>query len=102
MGRVVIAQARAAGYEVGVVLSSADARAGPEGLAAALSGHDAAIDFTAADAVLAHVAGCVRAGAALGPGTPGWRGRGAAAPRVCGPGGAAGCRPEISIGPRLF
>src|SRR2546426_11637062 len=97
MGRIVIAQARAAGYEVGAVLSSADARAGPEGLAAALSGHDAAIDFTAADAVLAHVAACVRAGGALVEGTTGGGGAGAGGPRVVEQGGAVGDGAHFSV-----
>src|SRR2546422_9610163 len=98
MGRIVIAQARAAGYEVGAVLSSADARAGPEGLAAALSGHDAAIDFTAADAGLAHVAACVRAGGPLGEGTTGGRGQEAGTRRVGEHGGALGGGAHFSVG----
>ena len=102
MGRVVIAQARAAGYEVGVVLSSADARAGPEGLAAALSGHDAAIDFTAADAVLAHVAACVRAGVPLVEGSTGWREQEAEARRLVAQGGAMVYGANFSIGVNLF
>jgi len=102
MGRVVIAQARAAGYEVGVVLSSADARAGPEGLAAALSGHDAAIDFTAADAVLAHVAACVRAGVPLVEGTTGWQEQEAEARRLVEQGGAMVYGANFSIGVNLF
>ena len=109
MGRIVIAQARAAGYEVGAVLSSADARAGPEGLAAALSGHDAAIDFTAADAVLAHVAACVRAGVPLVEGTTGWQEQEAEARRLVeqgggggGGGGAMVYGANFSIGVNLF
>ena len=102
MGRIVIAQARAAGYEVGAVLSSADARAGPEGLAAALSGHDAAIDFTAADAVLAHVAACVRAGVPLVEGTTGWREQEAEARRLVEQGGAMVYGANFSIGVNLF
>ena len=102
MGRVVIVQARAAGYEVGEVLSSADARAGPEGLAAALSGHDAAIDFTAADAVLAHVAACVRAGVPLVEGTTGWREQEAEARRLVEQGGAMVYGANFSIGVNLF
>ncbi len=102
MGRVVIAQARAAGYEVGVVLSSADARAGPEGLAAALSGHHAAIDFTAADAVLAHVAACVRAGVPLVEGTTGWQEQEAEARRLVEQGGAMVYGANFSIGVNLF
>ncbi|HEY3220164.1 MAG TPA: dihydrodipicolinate reductase C-terminal domain-containing protein [Gemmatimonadales bacterium] len=102
MGRVVIAQARAAGYEVGVVLSSADARVGPKGLAAALSGHDAAIDFTAADAVLAHVAACVQARVPLVEGTTGWREQETEARRLVEQGGAMVYGANFSIGVNLY
>ncbi len=102
MGRVVIAQARAAGYEVGVVLSSADARAGRAGLAAALSGHHAAINCTAADAVLAHVAACVRAGVPLVEGTTGWQEQEAEARRLVEQGGAMVYGANFSIGVNLF
>jgi len=102
MGGVVIAQARAAGYKVGAVLSSADARVGPEGLAAALSGHDAAIDFTTADAVLAHVAACVQARVPLVEGTTGWREQEAEARRLVEQGGAMVYGANFSIGVNLF
>jgi 4-hydroxy-tetrahydrodipicolinate reductase len=103
MGRVVVAQARAAGYEVGVVLSSGDARAGPEDLAAALSGHDVAIDFTVADAVLSHATACVRAGVPLVEGTTAWQAQEAEVRRVVEQGGGAivyGA--NFSIGVNLF
>jgi len=102
MGGVVIAQARAAGYKVGAVLSSADARVGPEGLAAALSGHDAAIDFTTADAVLAHVAACVQARVPLVEGTTGWQEQEAEARRLVARGGAMVYGANFSIGVNLF
>jgi 4-hydroxy-tetrahydrodipicolinate reductase len=103
MGRVVVAQARAAGYEVGVVLSSGDARVGPDELAAALSGHDVAIDFTVADAVLSHVTACVRAGVPLVEGTTAWQGQEAEARRVVEQGsGAMVYGANFSIGVNLF
>jgi 4-hydroxy-tetrahydrodipicolinate reductase len=103
MGRVVVAQARAAGCEVGVVLSSGDARAGPDDLAAALSGHDAAIDFTGADAVVAHVTACVRAGVPLVEGTTGWQAHETEARRVVEQGGGAMVYgANFSIGVNLF
>ena len=59
MGSVVMAQARASGHAVGVVLNINDAGLAPDALVAKLRGHDAAIDFSAPDAVLGHVAACV-------------------------------------------
>ncbi len=103
MGRVVVAQARAAGHEVGVVLSSGDARVGPDELAAALGGHDVAIDFTVADAVLSHVAACVRAGVPLVEGTTAWQAQEAEARRVVEQGGGAMVYgANFSIGVNLF
>src|SRR2546422_2575137 len=72
MGRVAVARAREAGHAVGVVLTSTDAGSGPGELAAALRGHDVAIDFSVADAVPAHVAACAQAGVPLVEGTNGW------------------------------
>lgn len=73
MGRVGQARAREAGHEIGVVLTSRDAGRAPEELAAVLRGHDAAIDFSRADGVLAHVAACASAGVPLVEGTTGWQ-----------------------------
>lgn len=69
MGRVVEAQARAAGYEVGAIVTS---RTGDQ-VGGLLRGHDVAIDFTASDAVLAHVQAAVAAGVPLVEGTTGWQ-----------------------------
>lgn len=72
MGRVMAEHARSAGHEIGAVLTSRDARQGEE-LVTLLRGHDAAIDFSVADAVLAHAAACAQAGVPLVEGTTGWR-----------------------------
>ncbi|HYK82601.1 MAG TPA: dihydrodipicolinate reductase C-terminal domain-containing protein [Gemmatimonadales bacterium] len=85
MGRVLEAHARAAGHEIGVVVTSrnaADARR-------LLPGHDAAIDFSVADAVAAHVEACAAAGVPLVEGTTGWQGSEEAVRRLVEARGAA-------------
>src|SRR5437879_7117426 len=89
MGRVAVARAREAGHAIGVVLTSTDAGSGPGELAAALHGHDVAIDFSVADAVPAHVAACAQAGVPLVEGTTGRQVRETEMRRVVGEGGAA-------------
>jgi len=73
MGRVVAQYARSNGHEIGVVLAAQDALREADELAALLRGHDAAIDFSVADAVLANATACARAGVPLVEGTTGWR-----------------------------
>src|SRR3989442_3183176 len=103
MGRVAVARAREAGHAIGVVLTSTDAGSGPGELAAALRGHDVAIDFSVADAVPAHVAACAQAGVPLVEGTTGWQAREAEARRVVeDAGGAMVYGPNFSIGVNLF
>lgn len=103
MGRTLEARARAAGHEVGLVLTSRDAARGAEEVAALLGGHDAAIDFSAAGAVLRHVAACARAGVPLVEGTTGWQREEAEARRiVTSAGGALVYGPNFSIGVNLF
>src|ERR1044071_2951529 len=72
MGRLVETRARADGHEIGLVVTSSDAGRSAEALAAALRGHDAAIDFSVADAVLRNIEACARAGVTLVEGTTGW------------------------------
>ncbi|HEX6622746.1 MAG TPA: dihydrodipicolinate reductase C-terminal domain-containing protein [Pyrinomonadaceae bacterium] len=75
MGRLVGARALEEGHEIGAVVTSAHASLAPEELAERLRGHDAAIDFTVADAVLLHVEACALAGVPLVEGTTGWNAR---------------------------
>ena len=75
MGRLVESLAKDGGHEVGAVISSREASQGVEALAESLRGHDAAIDFTVADAVASNVEACVRAGVPLVEGTTGWKSR---------------------------
>jgi 4-hydroxy-tetrahydrodipicolinate reductase len=72
MGRLVSTRAKDDGDEVSLVLTSRDATRSAEELGELLRGHDAAIDFSVADAVVPNVTACVRAGIPLVEGTTGW------------------------------
>lgn len=72
MGKLVESLAQAEGHEVTRALTSRDASRGVETSAEALRGHDAAIDFSVADAVRTNVEACLRAGVPLVEGTTGW------------------------------
>jgi 4-hydroxy-tetrahydrodipicolinate reductase len=73
MGQLVAHLARARGDEIGVTLTSRDAAQAPDHLAAALRGHDAAIDFSVSSAVRGNAEACARAGVPLVEGTTGWK-----------------------------
>ena len=73
MGQLVANLARARGDEIGVTLTSRDAGQSPDDLAAALRGHDAAIDFSVSSAVRVSAEVCARAGVPLVEGTTGWK-----------------------------
>lgn len=73
MGRVFGEVARGAGHEIGAVFTSRDASRDAADLAASLRGHDAAIDFSVATAVLTHATACAGAAVPLVVGTTGWR-----------------------------
>jgi 4-hydroxy-tetrahydrodipicolinate reductase len=75
MGLLVGALAQDEGHEVALVLTSRDAARSADELQESLRGMDAAIDFTVADAVLANVSVCARAGVPLVVGTTGWSAR---------------------------
>ena len=103
MGRVFAQYARSAGHEIGVVLTSRDARRDGDEIVALLRGHDAAIDFSVADAVLAHATACARAGAPLVEGTTGWReGEPTVRRAVEDAGGALVHGANFSVGVNLF
>jgi 4-hydroxy-tetrahydrodipicolinate reductase len=72
MGQLVAKLAPAAGDEIGVTITSRDEARTVENLAAALRGHDAAIDFSVGNAVLRSVEICARGGVPLVEGTTGW------------------------------
>ena len=74
MGQLVESQARASGDQIGAILTTRDS--GPstiDEMAAALGGHDVAIDFSVGDAVVRNVEACGRAGVPLVEGTTGWK-----------------------------
>jgi 4-hydroxy-tetrahydrodipicolinate reductase len=72
MGRLVERLAREEGHDVATVLGSREAASHVEELAEILGGHDAAIDFTVAEAVPRHTEACALARVPLVEGTTGW------------------------------
>lgn len=72
MGQLVERLAREGGHEVATVLGSRESAFQTEELAEILGGHDAAIDFTVAEAVPRHVGACALARVPLVEGTTGW------------------------------
>jgi 4-hydroxy-tetrahydrodipicolinate reductase len=103
MGRAVAERARAAGLEIGLVFASTDGGPDGEQLVARLRGHDVAIDFSVADAVLSHATACALAGVALVEGTTGWRDRESEVRgAVARGGGAMVYGANFSIGANLF
>src|SRR5205085_1905787 len=72
MGRLVEARALEEGHEVATVLARRESEFRVEELAEILGGHDAAIDFTVAEAVPRHAEACALARVPLVEGTTGW------------------------------
>jgi 4-hydroxy-tetrahydrodipicolinate reductase len=72
MGQLVAAEASKAGDDVGTVIASKDNAQDIERLSEKLRGHDVAIDFSVAAAVLKTIEACARAGVPLVEGTTGW------------------------------
>jgi 4-hydroxy-tetrahydrodipicolinate reductase len=72
MGQLVAAEARKTGVEVGVTITSQDEGKNVEELVETLRGHDVAIDFSVAGAVLRNIESCARARVPLVEGTTGW------------------------------
>ena len=73
MNRMVESLARQDGHEISLVLTSNDASRSIAELTALLAGHDAAIDFSIASAVLKNAKACASAGIPLVEGTTGWK-----------------------------
>src|SRR5919202_115272 len=73
MGRLVEARAREEGHEVTTRTGSRESAFRAEELAEILGGHDAAIDFTVAEAVPRHAEACALARVPLVEGTTGWQ-----------------------------
>ncbi|HYG11789.1 MAG TPA: dihydrodipicolinate reductase C-terminal domain-containing protein [Pyrinomonadaceae bacterium] len=72
MGKLVRTLAAGEGHEVGRVITSHDAARGMDELVELLRGHDAAVDFSIAAAVLKNIEAAARAGIPLVEGTTGW------------------------------
>jgi 4-hydroxy-tetrahydrodipicolinate reductase len=73
MGKMVAAEARKRGDEIGAIIAGSDKDLTVDQTADKLRGHDAAIDFSVGDAVLKNVEACVRAQVPLVEGTTGWK-----------------------------
>ena len=82
MGKLVANLASAGGDEIGLKVTSNDASTAAPELATALRGHDVAIDFSVASAVLRNIDACARAGVPLVEGTTGWQEKEAEARRL--------------------
>ncbi|HEX8338082.1 MAG TPA: dihydrodipicolinate reductase C-terminal domain-containing protein [Pyrinomonadaceae bacterium] len=103
MGQLVERLAREAGDEVATVLGSRESAFSAEELAEILGGHDAAVDFTVAEAVPRHAEACALARVPLVEGTTGWHAQleGVRA-RVEREGGALIYGANFSVGVNLF
>ena len=100
MGQLVAAEARKAGDEVGVVITSKDSDLI---LAEKLRGHDVAIDFSIGEAVLKNIEACARAKVPLVEGTTGWKQHEAQAKQIVNEhSGAMVYGANFSIGVNLF
>ena len=73
MGQLIAQQARAANDEIGETFTSKEADMAADEMAKRLRGHDVAVDFSNAAAVLRNVEACARAGVPLVEGTTGWK-----------------------------
>lgn len=72
MGQLVASEARGAGNDIGFVVSTNNSNQTLEEFSHSLRGHDVAIDFSVAEAVMKNVEACARAGVPLVEGTTGW------------------------------
>jgi 4-hydroxy-tetrahydrodipicolinate reductase len=103
MGQLVAAEARKAGDEVGVVITSKDVELDIEQLIEKLRGHDAAVDFSVGEAVLKNIEACARAKVCLVEGTTGWKQHEAKAKEIVNEhSGALVYGANFSIGVNLF
>ena len=103
MGKLVRVLAEADGHEVARVITSRDTSLGVDELVESLRGHDAAIDFSVATAVLKNIEAAVRAGVPLVEGATGWNAQEAEARRlVAAHAGALVFGANFSVGVNLF
>ncbi|HEV2880225.1 MAG TPA: dihydrodipicolinate reductase C-terminal domain-containing protein [Pyrinomonadaceae bacterium] len=103
MGKLVRTLATDDGHEIGRIITSHDAARGMDDLVELLGRHDAAIDFSVADAVLKNIEAAARAGVPLVEGTTGWNAVEAEARRlVAEHAGALVFGANFSVGVNLF
>lgn len=103
MGQLVAELARKSGDEVGLIVASREATRSAAELAGNLHGHDAAIDFSVASAVLRNIEACARAGVPLVEGATGWNAEETEARRIIQEhDGALVYGANFSIGVNLF
>lgn len=103
MGQLVAAEVRKTGDEVGSVVTTSDKDLEVDQLVEKLRGHDVAIDFSVAEAVLNNVDACVRANVPLVEGTTGWKQHEATAIRIAAEhSGALVYGANFSIGVNVF
>jgi 4-hydroxy-tetrahydrodipicolinate reductase len=103
MGKSIERLAIEKGHDVAVVIGDGDAALTADKLADKISGTDAAIDFTDADAVRRNVEACLSANVSLVEGTTGWNDESAVIERLVREGvGAMVFGANFSIGVNLF
>jgi 4-hydroxy-tetrahydrodipicolinate reductase len=103
MGQLVAAEARKAGDDVGTIITSEDSVQDVELLSEKLRGHDVAIDFSVAEAVLTSIEACARASVPLVEGTTGWNDHLSEARRIIErQGGSLVYGANFSIGVSIF
>ncbi|HEY3037372.1 MAG TPA: dihydrodipicolinate reductase C-terminal domain-containing protein [Pyrinomonadaceae bacterium] len=103
MGQLVGNLARAAGDEIGLIVTSRDASQNAAQLATTLRGHEVAIDFSVGPAVLRNVEACALAKVPLVEGATGWQEKQAEAERTIDEhGGALVYGANFSVGVNVF
>ncbi len=103
MGKLVRVLAEADGHKVARIITSRDSSLGVDEFVESLRGHDAAIDFSVATAVLKNIEAAVRAGVPLVEGATGWNAQEAEARRlVAAHAGALVFGANFSVGVNLF
>lgn len=102
MGQLVEAEARKKGDKIGHIVTTKNSAISVGDLASQLRGHDVAIDFSVADAVLKHVEVCAVAGVPLVEGTTGWSQHDEAKKIVAQHAGALVYGANFSIGMNIF
>jgi 4-hydroxy-tetrahydrodipicolinate reductase len=103
MGQLVASGARKAGDDVGIIIASGDSVQDADRLSEKLRGHDVAIDFSVAAAVLNSIEACARASVPLVEGTTGWNDHLSDARRIIErQGGSLVYGANFSIGVNIF